>query len=285
MLINGALQFLHTLSEIGLSAREANIYMLMLQLGKNPASTIAKTAQLNRSTCYSLLNNLSGKGFCLKTIKNHVTYFSPVKPKLLLEKLQDKKTALDNKISNITDIIDQFEKIHDDDEKKPSVTFFENVTNINNVFEDSLMTQDIIRIYLNPFEIEKILPGFFKIYNSRRIKKGIIMNAIYPANQTSFMQKKEFKDQIHLIPPSLAFAIAIIIYDNKTVIISLKDQFGILIKSNEMTAIQKSIFDIIWQSTEKHDEIMTKIMQKKFCLLTTKITLNKKKPCKEGFLL
>ncbi|HMR00956.1 MAG TPA: helix-turn-helix domain-containing protein, partial [Candidatus Gracilibacteria bacterium] len=58
MNLEDTLQLLRTLKEVGLSANEANVYLTLLTLGPNPVSTVAKKANLNRSSCYTILDRL-----------------------------------------------------------------------------------------------------------------------------------------------------------------------------------------------------------------------------------
>jgi sugar-specific transcriptional regulator TrmB len=273
------LQLIHTLKEIGLSANEANIYLTMLNIGMNPASTIAKSMQLNRSTCYSLLNNMMTKGFVQKTIKSNITYFEPLKPHLIIGKLKNKKSELDTKISVLAKSIDHLKRINDNSGNKPSVVFFEDIAGIQNIMEDTLNSTEELRAYASLSELTQLLPNYFPSYYQRRTQKGIFVRAIYPANEDSYRHKMrdhlEFRKS-RLIPPEFNFHLDILIYDNKVAIICLKEKFGLLINSEEMAQAQKKIFDLIWNGTEKYDLIMTELMAKKFGHIAH-LTINYKK--------
>lgn len=265
--LHNTVLLLQTLREVGLTARESNIYAQMLKFGANPASTIARIAQINRTTCYTILGNLIQKGFVQKTIKQNVTFFSPIKPKLILQKLTNKKTELDIKIASIIQTIDNFGKIKEDINDKPTVVFFENASSIQNVMEDTLSSSETIRAYASLNELEDIIPNYFPSYYKRRSEKGIFVKSIYPSNEFSYRHKLrdnlEYR-QSRLIPPEFDFDLDIMIYDNKVAIIALKEKFGLLIKSHEMASSQKKIFDLIWEGTKKYDTLMTDLMRKKY---------------------
>jgi len=51
-------QFLPLLQEQGMSEKEALIYLVTLELGSAPASTIARKANIKRVTTYAILRDL-----------------------------------------------------------------------------------------------------------------------------------------------------------------------------------------------------------------------------------
>lgn len=259
-------QLLKTLKGVGLSANEANIYIALLTLGPNPVSTIAKRTDLNRSSCYDILKRLMKKGFLHQTNKGNIAYFGAVEPKFVLQQLSNRKDNLEYKIENLRQSLNQLEQLQHDHLQKPSVVFFEGKAGILNIMEDTLSSSETIRAYASLSELTAILPNYFPKYYKRRTNKGIFVRAIYPANKQSYAHKlRDFKEnrESRLIPPEFDFNLDILIYDNKVAITSLKEEFGLLIKSESMANAQKKIFDIIWTGTEQYDAIMTKMMEEK----------------------
>lgn len=263
------IQLFKMLKGIGLSANEANIYLTLLTLGPHPVSTIAKKAELNRSSCYDVVERLMKKGFLHQTNRNNVTYFSAAEPKLVLNQLTYTKNDLEDKIENLRLSLTQLEKLQCEFSHKPSVVFFEGEAGILNVMEDTLTSSEPIRAYASLSELTAILPNYFPKYYKRRTNKGIFVKAIYPANKESYFHKlrdsREMRES-RLIPPEFDFHLDILIYDNKVAITSLKEKFGLLIKSESMANAQKKIFDIIWAGTKQYDEVMTNQMEKKYAM-------------------
>lgn len=258
------LQLLKTLKGVGLSANEANIYITLLTLGPNPVSTIAKKAELNRSSCYDILKRLMKKGFLHQTNKQNLTYFSAVEPKLVLNQLTNKKDNLEHKIENLRQSLGQLEQLQCDGLQKPSVVFFEGEAGIMNIMEDTLTSSETIRAYASLSELTALLPNYFPKYYKRRTSKGIFVKAIYPTNKESYIHKlrdSEEKRESRLIPPEFDFHLDILIYDNKVAITSLKETFGLLIKSQSMANAQKKIFDLIWEGAKQYDHMMTETMK------------------------
>ena len=281
MNLDSTLILIQRLKETGLTANEANIYITLQSIGQNPASVIAKRADLNRSSCYTILDSLMKKGFIQQAIKNNIAYFNASDPKCILQQLKNQKFKIDENIQNIDNLVNQFQSLQNNYTHKPKVVFFEGKAGLINIMEDSLTSSETLRAYASLSELTALLPNYFPNYYKRRTEKNISVKAIYPANKESYLHKK--RDQIEnresrLIPAEFNFHLDILIYDNKVAITSLKEKFGLLIESKEMAIAQKKIFDLVWKATKKYDTVMTKLMQKKF-------NPNKKTPVKvEGFM-
>ncbi|MBU0668344.1 hypothetical protein KJ951_04675 [Patescibacteria group bacterium] len=261
------LKLLENLKAIGLSANEANLYLALLTFGTNPVSTIAKKAELNRSSCYEILRKLMEKGFISEINRKNITYFTPVEPKIMLKTLSNKKNDLDNKIENLKQSLIYLENIQCEYPQKPSVMFYEGEEGIRNIMEDTLTSNEPIRAYANLKELTSILPDYLPEYYKRRTERNIFVRAIYTADKDSYFHKLRDhleKRESRLIPPEFDFSLDIIIYDYKVAITSLKDRFGLLITSASFAQTQKKLFDTIWDWSKNCDQLMVKSLSKKY---------------------
>lgn len=261
------LKLLENLKSIGLSANEANLYLALLTFGANPVSTIAKKAELNRSSCYEILRKLMEKGFINEINKNNITYFTPVEPRKMLKTLSNKKDDLENKIDNLKQSLIHLENLQCEYPQKPSVMFFEGEEGIRSIMEDTLTSNEPLRSYANLKELTAILPDYFPRYYKRRVERNIFVKAIYPADKNSYLHKLRDhleKRESRLIPPEFDFHLDILIYDYKVAITSLKDRFGLLITSASLAQTQKKLFDTIWNWSKKSDKLMFRSLSRKY---------------------
>ena len=60
---------LSTLKQIGLSEKQAGIYLAALELGETTVKEIAKKAEIKRTTIYDLLDEMIESGLIKQTIK------------------------------------------------------------------------------------------------------------------------------------------------------------------------------------------------------------------------
>ncbi len=250
----------YILKEIGLDEKETSTYLMLLQMGQNPASTIAKKIGQNRSSGYAMLEKLMKKGLVQKIVLENTTYFQAVEANILLARLREKHAELEAKIEQFHNIVHQFEKVKKIQEIRPKVIFYQGKDSIQNIMEDTLSAHETIRAYACVDELVSLMPEYFASYYQRRTAKGLTIRAIFPASEQAFLRKKRDKLELResrLIPEKFNFHLDLLIYDHKVAMTSLKENFGILIESREMAESQKNIFDTIWETTKAYDEEIT----------------------------
>jgi sugar-specific transcriptional regulator TrmB len=248
---------LETLKDIGLSEKEAQVYITLLSLGSSAVSTVARKTAQNRSGCYATLAKLMQKGYVQQIIKNNVSYYIAVEPKYIVDQLKTTRFELENKIENLTQIMDQFKHLQTPYHGKSKVVFYEGKAGIQNIMEDTLSAKELIRAYASVDDLLGILPDYLPRYYQRRIQKGIFVRGIYPVTAKSLFHKNRDKENLResrLIPEEYDFHLDILIYDNKVAITSLRENFGIIIENKDIADAQKRIFDLMWKYSKKLDK-------------------------------
>jgi len=107
-----------TLQNYGLSEKEARVYLTVLELGTSVASTIARRAELNRVTTYTLLEDLKRDGIVNETTKEGVKYYSVISPDILLKQREQKYESFKEKVPELLAMADKLGN-------KTKVQFFE----------------------------------------------------------------------------------------------------------------------------------------------------------------
>ncbi len=99
------------LTILGLSKKEAMLYMQLLRCGPSPASSLAKRLHIKRVSAYPLLESLEAKG--LVTFKENKTgrqYF-PHDPECLLQTLEQQNAELKYRMELAKKCIQQFHEL------------------------------------------------------------------------------------------------------------------------------------------------------------------------------
>ena len=108
-----------TLQNYGLSEKEARIYLTVLELGTSIASTIARRAEINRISTYTLLEDLTRDGIVNETSKAGVKYYSVISPDILLKHAEQKYENFKDKVPELLALAEKFG--HD----KTKIQYFE----------------------------------------------------------------------------------------------------------------------------------------------------------------
>ena len=144
----------------GLSENEAKIYLALLELGKGTVSEITRKANLNRTTGYDVLDGLVAKNLASvsgKEPKQEYVAESPDNLKILLEaEFNEKK----NSLKELTSAIPELKSLHNV-RGRPKVRFYEGVSGLIEVYEDTLSSHETIRAYATVDDMHRTLPNYF----------------------------------------------------------------------------------------------------------------------------
>jgi len=95
---------------IGLTERETQENLALIELGRCTTGKITKKANISSSKVYEVLQRLQTKGFVSYSIENGTRYYDATSPKRLLEFLDEKKQDLSKSQEQIQSIIPLIEK-------------------------------------------------------------------------------------------------------------------------------------------------------------------------------
>jgi sugar-specific transcriptional regulator TrmB len=237
------------LESVGMSDKEAKVYLLLLEYEDSLASTIARKAGIKRSTVYMVLDSLRKKGYVTLYVKAGVQYFKALEPELILEDIDVKYRILKESIPDLKKLNKMFHV-------RPSVQIFEGKEGLIRLMEDTLTTEnkellvwsDINLAWYGPIE------SYFPEYVKKRVEKKIWVKGIFTDSEQARGFKQRSKSELRKVnlidPEKFPFKNEINIYNNKVNIISFKDEMGVLIENEDIANTQKSIFELAWEYTE-----------------------------------
>lgn len=240
-------ELIKILTSLGLSDKEAAIYLAAVETGTAPVSGLAKAAKINRVTTYDILEKLKKKGLISHFTKAQVKYFTATKPEILLEEFE-KRT------SDLRTSMPKFKKLTGET-NHPRVRYFEGLEGIKTIYTDTLTSKTEILNFSNSKEIRKAWPNYDEEYVAKRAEKKIFLKGISPKDKAGEIVKTEdgkYHRECRLIDSDqFDFTNEINIYDNKVSIISFKNELiGMIIESAEIANSQRAIFEMCWKFSE-----------------------------------
>jgi sugar-specific transcriptional regulator TrmB len=241
------------LIKTGFSKNEAAILVALLELGKGTVSQITRKAGLNRTTGYDVLDSLVSKGLASVSGKEPKQEYLVESPDKILFIFENELNETTEKISEIKKIIPTLKAIHNV-AGRPKVRFYEGVTGLKDVYEDTLTSHEEILAYANVDQMHQAMAGYFPKYYERRAGKGISIRAIIPDSPVGKYRADEDKNEKRktvLVPiDKYNFSPEINIYDNKIMIASWREKLGIIIESAEIADAMKKIYELAWIGAE-----------------------------------
>ena len=100
------------LIEMGLSDKEAQVYLSLLEIGKGTVAVIARAAGIQRTTGYSILDALVAKGLAIVSGKEPKQEYIAEKPEKIAEFLKENISQLQEQLKKAQGIAPQLKSIH-----------------------------------------------------------------------------------------------------------------------------------------------------------------------------
>lgn len=250
------------LQKVGLSDKDAEIYLACLELGTQPASVIARKAGLKRPTTYLILEGLMKKGLVSEYTGSNVKYFTAVSPEYLLSYIEKQKRELTVHERELEQFLPQLQSLSNPYSLSPKVRFYEGIEGVERVMNDTLTSTESLSCYstMDAWFSRQDTKDYIVWYGKERaLRKKIPIRSI---NTDTPLARKYLEEEYPTeINPEIShfrwlpqdikvFSNEINIYGNKLAIVSLgrNELLGIIIESESVAETQKSIFEVAWRS-------------------------------------
>ncbi|MBL7053177.1 MAG: MarR family transcriptional regulator [Candidatus Portnoybacteria bacterium] len=228
------------LRKLGLSEKEAKVYLTALELGYTSVQKIAQHAKISRPTTYEIIKSLKEKGLITKSKDKQKNYFIAESPDNLLGILRKQKKEIEEKEREFIRIIAALRSKFSLDNQKEIKTYQDEKG--LEILLDDLLTTSSKKIYVL-VNNEKIWPTKKRQIIYQAIKKRLGQIEI---KELSVDKNKSSLDYLETKTLKLSpFKETVIIYD-KVIILSDKSS-GILIDNKDLINLIKSFFQYIWK--------------------------------------
>lgn len=238
------------LEEVGLSEKEAIIYLSLLRLGESTASRVSEISDLNRITTYVVLKSLKEKGFCSVYDKNKVQYFKPAKPENILAILDEKK----NKVNLILPLLKKEERKI---QEKPEISLFEGKKGMTSMFDTILKDAENnkeVHTYGNFGITEKVIEYQSLHWRKTRLLKKIKLKAVVDYSDEDFTREKKWRSlsEIRFNKKLKKINSYTLISENFVAYLTFSGELvGVLIKNKDVADKERLNFEILWEQAKK----------------------------------
>lgn len=244
------------LMKLGLSEKEAKVYLAALELGEDTVQNIARKAKINRATTYVILEKLMKLGLMSTHQDGKRTVFVAEDPHELVNIIDEEKRTLEQRQRELETSMDQLLAIYNARKDKPSVRYFEGADGLealdrygHDQFKKKSQMVGLIPIGI----IENQFPKRRATALSERVKLGINSKMLYTRPKGDIpdaINKRELRQAIRLPEKDFPIDVTIQIYSGWGVkFFNFKDDdyFGVLIKDANIARNMQYLFDLAWK--------------------------------------
>lgn len=244
------------LIRLGLSHKEARVYLALIELGSASISLIAQRSRINRTTVYDVIVHLVEQGLATKAAgtKKQEYIAEPIeKLPMLLEKRAE---ILAQQANEAKKLVEELRTLSKNTGGKPQIRYFDGAEGIKSLYEDSLLSREHIRSFSSTESLESFDQHYLHQYYRRRATKRIPIQAIINDIPSAYIYKKEDPElarEIRIVPKEkMDIKPEIYMYENKVAIFSLKEKFALLIESEDISHAFKKLYDLAWEHAKEY---------------------------------
>lgn len=247
------------LKNIGLSDKEASIYITLTKLGPQAASVVAKKNNMSRPLTFFHLDKMAKKGFVQKEIRINIQYFHAVKPKKLNRLLERRKLKIDDQMNQLNEISPLFEEIRSPFLSSPTMTHFEGKEGLFKMMDLIIETEEEVLIICSFMFLGQLGSYLKNVHLPRQKRDKRKVKIILTTPQDSAFNEQDFIRECEGIYSDIwlidsrktGFKTDMVMYENKTMFLSFyaQDLSGILIEDEMLSTTMKGVFEITKHTT------------------------------------
>lgn len=253
-------KIIKNLINYGLSDTEARVYCSCLALDGESVDKISKHADVNRTSCYPILERLKDMGLISQVKKRGKTIFQASRPEKFYDLLDEKKEHIEN-------IFTDLRSLFDISRGRPDVRFHEGAEGLKTVLNTMLDEAKEILIFGESDSFVKAIPGWMETYVERRAKKNIKVKLLLKASPHAIKSVKQIHSaneqirkltKVRMLPPAYKIEYSgFDVYNNKIVLYSFEKQNNaVVIENNLISEMMRTVYGILWETAEKYNHLM-----------------------------
>ena len=241
-----------SLAELGISPKETDVYLAMLELGPSSVQDIAKKAGVNRSTTYVMIELLKKRGLISTFEKGKKVFFAAESPQRLTQTLDSEIAGIEAKRERLTASIPRLMAIFNSIADKPRIRFFEGEEAIRQIRQEMVQTRlpvwEIVAVDESLKELSKMAEKSRLEVSAR--SRGRILMALKPGMVPPFFNADSF--EVREIPyEKYPFTGNIVLVGKCLYVFSTKTVgMGVIIENQEMTEIFRALYEALWTNAK-----------------------------------
>ena len=187
---NTHVQLKINLQSFGLSEKEADVYIALLELGKATVTKISQKAGINRTTGYDILGSLVSKKLASVSGKEPKQEYAAEPPTAITDYLKRQQAQTAEDIKKSETLVPELTLLHAV-KNRPKIRFYEGTDGLEHVYEDTLTSSSPSA--RTPRLTTCTRPAtYFPEYYKRRTQKNIAIRAIVP--ETPMARERQAHD-------------------------------------------------------------------------------------------
>lgn len=241
----------HELQSIGLSEKEAKVYLAALELGEATAQSIAAKAVVSRPNTYVMIESLGRRGLLSEVVRGSRRYFSPTAPEKLLQLISDQRQQVQEKENRIKGILPDLLRLTDAAASVPAVRQLAG-TDIWTELQQDILDSGAVEVF--DFSLAADLPTCLRGKSEKRILDKCRVRAVISGNAPvgAWAQARHQPDiRLSNQNGQLPFGAAAVYGDRVFLSAARPDGLNVILRDASVAAILTALFESVWSAARR----------------------------------
>ncbi|MBI3255392.1 MAG: hypothetical protein HYZ63_00290 [Candidatus Andersenbacteria bacterium] len=247
------------LKKAGLSDKQAQVYLALLQLGPSPIQKIARKAGVARATTYVVIESLEEMGLVEAISQENRLVYIAESPQRLLQIVVRKQQLIEESRRDLEQLVPALQAIFHRGNDEPSVRYYPGKAGLIELRQEMtrLSSQGDVWFNLAPSDKLKAVFGEKDYWCRTRVAKGIKSKTIFTTNSQATKEQLLRTSNQHLMqrrfiaPDDLAITSGLTVFQDKVAVgLFNQNAGGLIIQSESLAGTLAQFFGLIWKKLE-----------------------------------
>ncbi len=238
---------IQNLVNVGITDKEARVYITLLQLGKASAYSVADKSGLKKPTTYVILDELIKKGLAMKIPRVKKQQYVAKSPEEFFAAAEERLTLAKKALPELLSIADN-ERV------KVQTLFYEGIKGVEESLYSptkNVKSKEIVGFYATAEDATPELMNVFMPWPKKMQEDGITIKILTPEDEGTkdFLEyDKKFGHIVKTLPKDeYSSKVSLEAGEDFVRIILFKPAQALVIKSPELASTVRQIFNIVWK--------------------------------------
>lgn len=259
------------LKKLGLTDKEACVYLACLQLGPSPVQPIARKAKVVRATTYVVLDTLMNRGLVTKYKEGKKTLFSAEPPRQLTRLLEKEQENLQEKQRELDGLLPELQILMKASGGQPTVRYFSGREGLRAIRQEIIMYSKPGHTIYNftPVEhVNAVFPQENDLFIQQRAAKGVKSKTLFSTRSPKLRDlvlaraRVRLSEARYLPPEFFPYTSGLTIFEDRIAIGTFSGKYmGVIIESEPMAQMMHALFEVAWLGAE-HVKESTRVLER-----------------------
>jgi predicted transcriptional regulator len=257
-------QLISHIEDLGLSNKEARVYVASLKTGPAAVQRIADQADIKRVTTYVVLESLVGMGLVSQSVKGKKTYYIAESPSNLERLLDKRERELRDQKTSFSQILPELEGLKSTPKDSPNVKFYDGADGIRSAltaFMEQVKKTDAQLVY-GYSNLDRTYSFFPELEHSQannaRMRAGLSSRFLYSSERGAFLKPGDAaaKRESRWVPKEWSPVESdFTIIGDTVMMLSLAsaNPMAITITSHQLAQGLRAMYDLAWTAAAAHN--------------------------------